>query len=78
VAEQRQVERRTTWHFEIDGDRWWWVLTRPGGSEERSSESFATLQECGADAMQHGYGAWKAEERRRVEPGRDVLDDVRP
>ena len=34
------------------------------------------LMECGADAMEHGYGAWKAEERRKVAVGRDVLDDV--
>jgi hypothetical protein len=76
VTRQQQIERRTTWHFEIEGDQWWWVFRRPDGTEERSTQSFESLQDCGADAMEHGYGAWKAEERRRVAVGRDVLEDV--
>lgn len=74
VTEKSTLERRTMWRFEIENENWSWVRTRPDGSEDRSSRAFDSLQECGRDAMQHGYAVWKSAERRKVEPGRDALE----
>lgn len=64
---QVQQERRSNWNFVITDGGWLWTLTRPDGSEERSERNFKTLKQCADDAIQHGYGAWKHEERRSVD-----------
>lgn len=46
---------------------WLWTIARPDGTEERSASTFTTLKHCADDAIRHGYGAWKHEERRQVE-----------
>lgn len=61
-----RVERRIEWGFVITHNGWLWEITRPDGTEVRSSSVFETLQQCGDDAKQHGYGAWKDDERRVV------------
>lgn len=73
MVDSKQVERRTIWTFEIEDSHWSWVRRRPDGSQERSTHSFGSLQECGRNATQHGYGEWKGPERRRSELGRDIL-----
>lgn len=57
-------ERRSSWNFVITDTGWLWTLTRPDGSEERADRNFKTLKQCADDAIAHGYGAWKQEERR--------------
>lgn len=44
---------------------WVWRVLHPDGTEASAERSFPTLQECTADATQHGYVVWKAEEERR-------------
>lgn len=58
------MERRSEWNFVITDQGWSWAITRPDGTEQRSDGPFETLQQCGDDAMEHGYGAWKFDERR--------------
>jgi hypothetical protein len=62
-----QNERRSNWNFVITDTGWLWTLTRPDGTEERASQTFTTLKECADDAVGHGYGSWKHEERRSVD-----------
>jgi hypothetical protein len=62
-----QKERRSNWNFVITDTGWLWTLTRPDGTEERSSHTFTTLKECADNAVSHGYGSWKQEERRSVD-----------
>jgi hypothetical protein len=63
----RRTERRSTWNFVITDTGWVWTLTRADGTEERSAATFTTLKDCADDAVAHGYGTWKGEERRRVD-----------
>ena len=44
---------------------WVWRVLHPDGTEASSDRSFATLQECTADATRHGYVVVKPEEERR-------------
>lgn len=64
MQERRLTERRSEWNFEITGQGWLWAVTHPGGTQERSSTVFETLKLAGDDAMEHGYGKWRSEERR--------------
>ena len=57
-------ERRASWNFVITDTGWLWTLTHPDGSEERADKSFQTLKQAADDAIAHGYGAWKGDERR--------------
>jgi hypothetical protein len=60
------MERRRKWSFFIVGDGGWvWRVLHPDGTEASSERAFPTLQECTADATQHGYVVWKPEEERR-------------
>jgi hypothetical protein len=67
VATEQAQERRSNWNFVITDGGWLWTLTRPDGTEQQSNRTFKTLKQCADDAIQNGYGAWKAEERRRVD-----------
>lgn len=58
-------ERRSTWNFVITDTGWLWTLTGPDGTEKRADRSFNTLKQAADDAVAHGYGAWKGDERRR-------------
>ena len=60
-------ERRSSWNFVITDTGWLWTLTRPDGTEERAGQSFKTLKQAADDAIAHGYGAWKNDERRRLD-----------
>ena len=44
---------------------WLWAVTRPSGAEEQASVVYPTLKEAGDDAIAHGYGAWKSDDRRK-------------
>ena len=43
---------------------WSWTMTRPDGSEQRAEKAFTTLKDAADDAIAHGYGSWKGDERR--------------
>lgn len=59
------MDNRRNWSFvHTDTGSWVWQVAKADGSEE-TSQDFATLKECTADAMLHGYVAWKSEEERR-------------
>jgi hypothetical protein len=59
------LEKRRNWSFVLgDGGSWIWRVSDVHGVEE-SNGTFETLKECTADAMQHGYVAWKSEDERR-------------
>ena len=62
-----QKERRSHWNFVITDTGWLWTLTRPDGTQEHSERNFKTLKQCADDAIKHGYGAWKQEERRTAD-----------
>jgi hypothetical protein len=64
VTGEQTPERRSSWNFVITDTGWLWTLTRPDGTEERADKSFSTLKQAADDAIAHGYGAWKGEERR--------------
>jgi hypothetical protein len=64
------IERRSEWKFLITDEGWHWTVTHPEGPEERSGHPFTTLSECAREAAEHGYGTWRAAERRHVEIGR--------
>lgn len=61
-------DRRSSWQFIITDTGWMWMVKHPEGGEENSNRAFKTLKECADDAREHGYAAWKAGERRTVEP----------
>jgi hypothetical protein len=65
--ERRRNERRSEWHFEITGKGWRWSVTRAGGQEERSSADYQTLKDAADDAIRHGYGEWRSDERRAAD-----------
>ena len=65
MTEQHRPERRRNWNFVITDTGWLWTLTHPDGTEERADRSFNTLKQAADDAIAHGYGAWKGDERRR-------------
>lgn len=48
-----------------DDQSWIWRVADAAGKSEESPCRFATLKECTAHAMQHGYVAWKSEDERR-------------
>jgi hypothetical protein len=48
-----------------DDQSWIWRVSDASGKTEQSPGKFATLKDCTADAMQHGYVAWKSEDERR-------------
>ena len=58
-------ERRSHWNFVITDEGWLWTLTRPDGSETRAQKTFSTLTQAANDAVAHGYGSWKHDERRQ-------------
>jgi hypothetical protein len=64
VTERRSSERRSNWNFVITDTGWSWTMTRADGSEARAEKSFTTLKDAADDAIAHGYGAWKGDERR--------------
>jgi hypothetical protein len=60
------LERRRKWSFFIVAEgAWVWRVLYPDGTEACSDRSFATLQDCTADATQHGYVVVKPEDERR-------------
>ena len=61
---ERRGDRRSEWNFEITAKGWQWAVTRPGGTQERSSTAYETLKQAGDDAVAHGYGNWRSLERR--------------
>ena len=67
AQDQDTQERRAEWSFLITSEGWLWAVTRPDGTEERSSTAYETLQQAGDDAIAHGYGAWKHDERRQLD-----------
>ncbi len=67
VDQDHTPERRSNWNFVITDTGWLWTITRPDGAEERSDKIFPTLAECADNAVLHGYGAWKQDERRRMD-----------
>lgn len=64
MVERRARDRRSEWKFVITDDGWLWAVTRPSGMEERASIVCETLKQAGDDAIAHGYGAWKSDDRR--------------
>ena len=70
-----QQEQRSEWQFLItEGEQWLWEVKHSDGTIEQGKKCFPTLKDCVDDARRHGWGTWKTEERREVEPGRDALD----
>ena len=67
MTESTASERRSNWNFVITDSGWSWTLTRADGSEQRADKTFTTLKDAADDAMAHGYGAWRGDERRRPE-----------
>lgn len=65
MSERRGTDRRSEWKFVITDQGWLWAVTRPSGVEEKASRAYETLQAAGDDAIAHGYGAWKSDDRRR-------------
>ena len=64
-------ERRSDWTFsQGDDGRWSWHVCPPDGVESASVRSFASLNDCVADARLHGYLLPPIEEERRAEPHR--------
>lgn len=66
MDQQHAPERRSNWNFVITDTGWLWTLTHPDGRQERAEKSFKTLKQAADDAIAHGYGAWKGDERRRL------------
>jgi hypothetical protein len=66
VTERRSAERRSNWNFVITDTGWSWTMTRSDGSEEHAQKSFTTLKDAADDAIAHGYGAWRGDERRSL------------
>lgn len=64
MQERRRTERRSQWNFEITDRGWLWAVTHPGGTPERSSIVYETLKQAADDAIEHGYGKWRSDERR--------------
>jgi hypothetical protein len=64
VSREPTTERRSSWNFVITDTGWAWTLIHADGSEERADKSFNTLKQAADDAIAHGYGAWKGDERR--------------
>jgi hypothetical protein len=67
VGQEHTTERRSNWNFVITDGGWGWTLTHPDGSEERSNKTFKTLKQAADDAIAHGYGSWKQDERRSLD-----------
>jgi len=67
VNEQHSADRRSNWNFVITDTGWAWTLTRADGSEDRAEKTFKTLKDAADDAIAHGYGSWRGDERRSVE-----------
>ena len=67
MGQEYTTERRSYWNFVITDGGWGWTLTKPDGTEERSTSTFKTLKQAADDAISHGYGSWKLEERRQVD-----------
>lgn len=65
MQQRRGTDRRSEWQFLITEQGWSWSVNRPGGVQERAAVAYATLQQAGDDALAHGYGLWKYDERRR-------------
>jgi hypothetical protein len=65
VTAAHRQERRSSWNFVITDTGWLWTLTRPDGRQERAGKTFTTLAQAADDAILHGYGSWKGDERRR-------------
>jgi hypothetical protein len=60
------LDKRRNWNFVITDDQSWiWRVSNAEGAMEQSAGTFATLKDCTADAMQHGYVAWRSEDERR-------------
>jgi hypothetical protein len=66
LTQAQAPERRSNWNFVITDSGWLWTVTRPDGTEDRAEKSFKTLKQAADDAIAHGYGAWKGDERRSV------------
>jgi hypothetical protein len=66
VTDAHTPERRSNWNFVITDTGWLWTLKRPDGGEQRSAKTFTTLKDAADDAIAHGYGSWRGDERRSV------------
>jgi hypothetical protein len=62
--ERRSIERRREWTFEITDQGWLWVVRHPGGRAQRADAIYDTLKQAADAASEHGYGQWRASERR--------------
>ena len=50
------MEERKNWRFVTRGDgEWRWTAAELDGAEAASASSFACVEDCMADAAQHGY-----------------------
>jgi hypothetical protein len=67
IVERRKGERRKEWRFLISEQGWSWGVRKADGSEDRASHTYPNLKAAGDDAMEHGFGEWRQEERRMVE-----------
>lgn len=65
MGDQQTSERRSNWNFVITDTGWSWTLTHADGSEQRAEKSFTTLKDAADDAIAHGYGSWRGDERRQ-------------
>lgn len=64
MTDPNTPDRRSNWNFVITDTGWQWTLLRPDGSEQRADKTFTTLKDAADDAIAHGYGAWRGDERR--------------
>jgi hypothetical protein len=72
------MEKRRQWQFQMTvGDEWLWQVSDVHGTRD-SSRTFATLKECTANAMEHGYVAWKPENERRESQALDIVKVLAP
>ena len=62
--ERRRTERRREWTFEITDQGWLWMVRHPSGTAQRGDARYHTLNQAADDASEHGYGQWRAPERR--------------
>jgi hypothetical protein len=57
------MEATAKWKFATRGDgEWRWIAAGRDGSEQASPSAFASVEDCMADAAQHGYADYRPTE----------------
>ena len=57
------MEGRAKWKFATPGNGdWRWIAAQEDGSEAASPRAFESIEDCMADAAQHGYANYRPTE----------------